>query len=252
MTRQLLDIRDLRVEVEGQPILNGVDLTIAHGQTHVIFGPNGSGKSTLLRTIMGLPPNEIKQGEIRFEGEVINDLPIDRRVKMGLGLGFQHPPAIEGIQLRKLLELIAGGEDQIKDKATALEFADYLSRNVNQGFSGGERKKNEVLQLLLQQPSLALFDEPDSGVDLETLKLMADQIGRLLNKGDGHQTPAGSGLIITHHGGILNHLEADYGHVMVEGVLSPSSDPVKILRQLQQRGYQDCYQCLLDQGECSC
>lgn len=250
MKQPMLEIKDLWVEIEDKKILKGVNLSVEQGKSHVIFGPNGSGKSTLLGAIMGLPDIKITQGEISFRGELINDLEIDQRVKKGIGIGFQYPPTVEGVELKNLLEYIEEDGSKIESIAKDLKFEDDLKREVNQGFSGGERKRNEILQLLLQEPQLILLDEPDSGIDLGAMKLISKKINSLLQRDRNKENRENSGLIITHNGGILEQVEADYGHVMVEGVLSPHSNPEKIFEQVNERGYRDCYQCLLEDGEC--
>lgn len=160
----LLEIKDLWVEVEGREVLKGISLTIPVGETHIIFGRNGSGKTTLLMTIMGFPNYRVKHGKIFFKGEDITHLPPYERAKRGIGIMFQRPPTIKGVKLREILKLCAKENGvKIEELARAFQFEGFLDREVNKGFSGGELKKSELLQLLVQDPDLSLLDEPESG-----------------------------------------------------------------------------------------
>jgi Fe-S cluster assembly ATP-binding protein len=198
MSQHLLEVGNLSVEIEGKRIIDGVDLVIEHGGSYVLFGPNGSGKTSLVNTIMGLPEYKLTSGKIRFEGVDITEKEINERSKMGMKLAFQLPPEITGVKLRDILKICMGlnHKDQLPKEApelaTALRLDDFLDRDINLGFSGGEKKRAEALQMLLMRPKLMLLDEPDSGVDAESLKLIGTLIQEYLEK-----TKA-SALIITH------------------------------------------------------
>jgi len=180
----MLEVKDLWVEVGGKLLLKGVNLTIGEGEVHILFGPNGSGKTTLLMTIMGAPQCRVVKGEIVFDGKVINDLPIWDRARLGIGMAFQSPPAVKGIKLKDLVEILADGKDGFDNELYSfLKLEDHISREVNKGFSGGERKRSELLQLFAQDPKFVMFDEPESGVDLESISLVGDAINRLLERG---------------------------------------------------------------------
>ncbi|MEM3616229.1 MAG: ATP-binding cassette domain-containing protein, partial [Candidatus Methanomethylicia archaeon] len=175
----MLEIEDLHVEVGGKLILKGVNLRINPAEVHVLLGPNGSGKTTLISTIIGDPRFKVVKGGIRFKGVDIIGMPIQDRVKMGIGIAFQMPPKIKGVKLGELLREISSrfkGESIVNDLAEKLNMLDFLDRELNVGFSGGELKRCEVLQVLVQSPDLAIFDEPDSGVDVENLSLIANAI----------------------------------------------------------------------------
>ena len=238
----LLLIEGLRVSVGGKEVLKGVDLEIGHGETHVLFGPNGSGKSTLVMAIMGAPGYQVTAGRIVFNGEDITELPPDERAKRGIGLAFQRPPAVKGVKLRDLLAQIGDGEAPKFAKELLLE--DHLDRDVNLGFSGGEAKRSELLQLLVQRPHLVLLDEPESGVDLESMKLVGKVIKELLRPHPilKRQT---SGLIITHTGYVLDYVTADKGHVMLGGRVICSGHPRDIFEAIQEAGFEGCKECLL-------
>ncbi|MBT8406661.1 MAG: ATP-binding cassette domain-containing protein, partial [Deltaproteobacteria bacterium] len=166
----MLEINDLWVDINGDQVLKGVDLTIPSGETHILFGKNGSGKSSLLMTIMGFRKYMVRQGRISFKGEDITQMPIDERAKMGIGLSFQRPPSIKGVKTRDVFDICNSNSVSCEDLADKFEFSELLERELNVGFSGGEMKKSELLQLLLQDPELVMLDEPESGVDLENLE----------------------------------------------------------------------------------
>ncbi|PZU64840.1 ABC transporter ATP-binding protein [Sphingobium sp.] len=235
MSDILLEIRDLHVSADGVPVLHGVNLSIPTGETHVLFGPNGSGKSSLLAAIMGLAPYEITRGEIWFKGQRIDCSPVDQRAQMGLGMSFQRPPALEGVTVEAFTAAI-GSTALLKTEAAALDFAGFAERDVNVGFSGGEIKRWEILKLFLKRPDLCLFDEPESGVDLEHIAAVGRAIDRLL----GANTPADpqrTALVITHTGFILDYIHADVGHLMVNGRIVGSADPRILFRHIKTHGY---------------
>ncbi len=246
----LLEITDLAVEVNNKEILSDIDLYIDNGETHVLLGPNGSGKSTLFMSILGFPKYKIIRGEIIFKGKDITTLSTTERVKMGIGVSFQNPPAIRGVRLNDLLK-IEHHEDpkeklspEIKDQATKLKFDEkFLERDVNLGFSGGEVKRSEILQLLAQQPEFIMFDEPDSGVDIENVELLAEEINTLLDKNKKPGLRKNSGLLITHLGYILNFVAADTAHVLMDGKIACSGNPTEILEDVRKEGFKGCVEC---------
>ncbi|MBW1798157.1 MAG: ATP-binding cassette domain-containing protein, partial [Deltaproteobacteria bacterium] len=168
----MLQIEDLQVKLGDKEILKHIDLEIRPGETHILFGPNGSGKTSLLMTIMGYPQYEVVAGKIVFKGEDITHLPIDERASLGIGMSFQRPPTINGLKTRQMVQLCAKDEVDEEDLAKQVNFEEFLDRDVNAGFSGGEIKRSELLQLMAQAPDLMLFDEPESGVDMENISLV--------------------------------------------------------------------------------
>ena len=249
----MLRIEDLRVEVEGRKILHDVDLGINHGETHVLFGPNGSGKTTLLMATMGFPSYRITGGKIAFKGEDITNRPLNERANLGIGLSFQRPPTIRGVKMRQMLEICGKGEKDVESMARDLDFNEFLDRDLNAGFSGGEIKRSELLQLMAQDPDFFLLDEPESGVDLENIALIGEVIERLLQRELRAQQGKSrkelkrerkkSGLIITHTGYILDYLDADVGHVLMDGELACSGNPREILKTIKEQGYDECVRC---------
>lgn len=240
----LLEIQNLWVEVEGKEVLKGINLTIPQGETHIIFGRNGSGKTSLLMTIMGFPNYKVKHGKILFKGEDITHLPPYERAKRGIGIMFQRPPTIKGVKLKDILKLCAKENGaKIQELARTFHFEEFLEREVNKGFSGGELKKSELLQLLLQDPDLVLLDEPESGVDLENIHLIGEMIKKLLQK-DVHRKRTKSGLIITHTGFILKYVTADLGYVIMNGEIYCKGNPYEIFEGIQKFGYEGCLKCL--------
>ena len=251
---KLLMIEDLQVEVEdGKEILHHVDLEISQGETHVLFGPNGSGKTTLLMATMGFPSYHITGGKIIFKGQDITHMPLNERANLGIGLSFQRPPTIKGVKMRQMLEICGKGEKDVESMAQHLDFGEFLGRDLNDGFSGGEIKRSELLQLMAQDPDFLLLDEPESGVDLENIALIGKVIERLLqrdiefHKGKSHKElkreRRKAGLIITHTGYILDYLDADVGHVLIDGELVCRSNPREILKTIKEQGYDECVKC---------
>ena len=240
----MLEVKDLWVEVQGKEVLKGVSLTIPVGETHILFGRNGSGKTSLLMTIMGFPEYRVRHGKIFFKGEDITDLPPYERAKKGIGIMFQRPPSIKGVKLKEMLELCAKENGyRIQELAREFGFERFLDRDVNLGFSGGELKKSELLQLLVQDPDLSLIDEPESGVDMENIEVIGRMIRRLLQK-DTHRPRQKSGLIITHTGFILKYVPADRGYVMLDGKIYCHGNPQEIFEGIQKHGYEECLKCL--------
>ena len=246
----LLEIENLAVEVAGKRVLKGVNLSIDEGETHVLLGPNGAGKSTLFLTILGFPQYNVVEGSIKFKGQDITDLTTAERVQLGLGVSFQTPPAIRGVSVRDLLKIESHQDmdeelnPRMKALADQLKFSDeFLDRDVNLGFSGGEVKRSEILQLLAQMPDFTMFDEPDSGVDIENVELIASEIGTLLDKDKPQRLRKRSGLLITHLGYILNFVSADKAHVLIDGVISCSGNPSEILEDIRKNGFNGCVEC---------
>ncbi len=240
----MLEITDLHVSIEGREVLHDINLVIRDGETHVMMGPNGSGKTTLLRTIMGFGGYTVTSGSIVFNGEDVTQTPLHERAKRGMGMLYQRPPTIAGLKLGKLLDVTAKERaDQIPTLAEELNMDRFLERDVNAGFSGGEIKRSEVLQLLVQNPSFVMLDEPESGVDLENISLIGNATARLLEKDQHIVRRTKSGLIITHTGYILDYIDADFGHVLCDGVFKCHGNPREILKSIKTHGYQECIEC---------
>lgn len=238
----ILEIKDLHAQVEGKKILNGVDLEVKMGEVHAIMGPNGSGKSTLASVLMGHPKYEITQGSILFGGKELNDMPADERARLGLFLSFQYPFEIQGLGFSKFLyqaykathpnEKISILEfnKKVQEKISELEMkSDFAKRELNVGFSGGEKKRAEILQLLLLKPKLAILDETDSGLDIDSLKIVSKAVEQL-------RSPEFSSIVITHYKRILNYLKPDFVHVLVDGKIVESGS-FELAGHLEEKGY---------------
>jgi len=241
----LLSIENLHVTVGEREILRGIDLTIMEGETHVLLGPNGHGKSTLLNTIVGLPGYTVTQGRILFKGIDLADLKIDERARLGIGMAFQRPPAVRGVKLRQMIHIAARKEltpEEMDDLRDRVKLAHMLDRDVNMGCSGGEAKRSEMAQVLVQKPDLALFDEPESGVDLDNIAVVGGAINELLKSGLVSQRKR-SGLIITHTGHILHYVNPDVGHVLFQGRLTCKGNPFDLLDEIARNGYEKCAEC---------
>lgn len=240
----MLAIENLHVEVGGKEVIHGIDLTIGEGETHVLMGPNGSGKTTLLRSIMGFSNYTVTEGRILFRGHDVTGLPLYERARYGMGMMFQRPPTIAGLKLGKLLDVMSGTTPaKAYEYADTMKMGEFLERDLNANFSGGEIKRSEVLQLLVQQPDFVMLDEPESGVDLENISLIGKAIACLVDKDRHIVNRQKSGLIITHTGFILDYLEADVGHMLCDGVIRCHGNPREILKVIQERGYQECIEC---------
>lgn len=252
----MLRIEELKVETGGKEILKNVNLHIPEGETHILFGPNGSGKTSLMMTIMGFSGYKITHGKIVFKGEDITHMPIHERARMGIGVLFQRPPTINGLTTRKLVEICGRNRSTDVEKLAAdLNLTGFLERDVNHNLSGGEIKRSELLQLRAQNPDLVLLDEPESGVDLENIGLLGDNINSLLHRGvkyaAGQATPhhtevhRKSALVITHTGHILNYITADKGQVLYNGVVCCSRNAREILQWIREYGYEECIKCAM-------
>lgn len=236
-----LVIQDLHVSVEGREILKGVNLTVPTGEVHALMGPNGSGKSTLAYTLMGHPKYEVTQGQVLFKGEDILDLEPDERARRGVFLAFQYPTAIPGVSLANFLRMSlksVRGKDMpilefrkvVKEKMALLKMDDsFFGRYVNDGFSGGEKKRAEILQMALLQPQIAIMDETDSGLDIDALRTVSDGVNAV-------RGPHMGILIITHYQRILNYIKPDYVHVLVDGRIVRSGQQ-DLVEALEARGY---------------
>ncbi len=250
----MLRIENLQVSISDRVLLRHIDLEINEGETHILFGPNGSGKTTLLMTIMGYPQYKITGGKIFFKGVDITNLPINERVKLGMGMSYQRPPTIHGLKTRKMVQICCKEKSEPEVLAAKVNFLEFLERDVNDGFSGGEIKRSELLQLMAQDPDLFLFDEPESGVDLENIVLIGNTINFLLQRDfkidhkksrkRHHEERTKMGLIITHTGFILDYLAADKGHVLYDGILSCRSNPRDIFTCIKSAGYEECIRCM--------
>jgi Fe-S cluster assembly ATP-binding protein len=240
-----LEISNLHVRAEGKQILRGLDLEVSKGETHALMGPNGSGKSTLANAIMGHPGLEITEGQITFQGEDITDADPDERARMGLFMAFQYPVAIPGVTVSKYLRMVlnaqreARGADQVKlkdfrrDTEQAMELMnipkEFSSRYLNDGFSGGEKKRMEILQLAVLRPQLAVLDETDSGLDIDALRTVANGVNAMAG-------PELGALIITHYQRILHLVEPSAVHVMYDGRIVKEGGP-ELVAQLEEKGY---------------
>ena len=239
-----LEIKDLHASVEGKEILKGVNLVIGQGETHALMGPNGSGKSTLANALMGHPKYQITSGQVLLDGESITGLTPDKRVKKGLFLAFQYPVSVQGVSMFSFLRAAynnsrpAGSEtptifefkEVVAEKLKMLGMDDsYLNRYLNEGFSGGEKKRAEILQMALIQPKFAILDETDSGLDIDALRIVAEGI----NKVAGPQTGT---LMITHYQRILKYVKPQFVHVMFQGKIIESGGE-DLSRLLEEKGY---------------
>jgi Fe-S cluster assembly ATP-binding protein len=240
----MLQIKNLYVNVGDKEVLHDINLHIDDGETHVLLGPNGSGKTTLLMTLMGYSNYTVTKGTINYNGEDVTNLHANERAKRGIGMLFQRPPTISGLKLGKMLTAISRTKkENIPELAKSVHMDKFLERDINKGFSGGEIKRSEVLQLMIQNPDFVMLDEPESGVDLENISLIGTTIGTLLEKDKHRANRKKSGLVITHTGYILDYLDADKGHVMCDGQIRCHGNPREILKEIKQRGYKECLEC---------
>ena len=255
----MLQIKNLHAKVEGEDIqiLKGVNLEVNAGEIHAIMGPNGSGKSTLSKVVSGHPEYEVTDGEILFNGEDITEMDADERAHLGLFLAFQYPVEVPGITNRTLLReaynTIARAnnreeldpiefEDYIESKLDVIEMKDeFLNRSINTGFSGGEKKKNEIFQMAVLNPVLSFLDETDSGLDIDALKVVSDGVNKIANDNNAI-------VMITHYQRLLNYIKPHYVHVMMDGKIIKSGD-ISLAESLEAEGYDQYERELAANGE---
>ncbi len=241
-----LEIQDLHVRIDDKEILQGIDLVVNSGEVHALMGPNGSGKSTLSLAIMGHPRYKVTKGEIRYDGQNIVGLPVDERARLGLFLAFQYPSAIPGVSVANFLRTAINARRQtngtkndmpipqfrklLTEKMKLMEMPDsFMSRSVNDGFSGGEKKRLEMLQMHMFVPKLAVLDETDSGLDIDALKVVAEGIQSL-------RSPEVGILLITHYERILRYVQPDFVHVLVDGRIVRTGGR-ELAAELENKGY---------------
>jgi Fe-S cluster assembly ATP-binding protein len=244
----MIEVKNLTVSVGDKRVLKDANLHVAQGETIVLFGPNGSGKTSLLKTIIGIPEYKVESGRILFSGEDITELTVDERARLGIGIAFQRPPAVRGVKLKDMLRICMekrgdSREEKINEFAQKLNLLEFLDRDINLGFSGGEIKRSELLQLLAQNPKFIMLDEPDSGVDLVSINLVGRVINELLEKDKMASKRTKAGLVITHAGYILDYVNADRGYVMLNGTISCSGNPRDLLEDIRTKGYEECVIC---------
>ena len=241
----MLKIENLHVSVEGKEILKGVSLEVKKGEVHAIMGPNGSGKSTLSSVIAGNEDYEVTKGNIYFNDENIEDLSAEERAHKGIFMSFQYPVEIPGITVTNFIKTAINSNlkarglkempanemlKKIREKADLLEIdSRFLSRSLNEGFSGGEKKRNEIFQMAMLEPTLAILDETDSGLDIDALRIVASGVNKLKNKDNAT-------VVITHYQRLLDHIIPDYVHVLQDGKIAKSGDKDLAL-QLEEKGY---------------
>ncbi len=244
-----LDIRDLHVEVEGKEILQGINLTINKGQVHAVMGPNGSGKSTLANTLLGHPHYVVTQGDILYKGESILNWKPDERARAGLFLAFQYPHSVSGVTVANFLRTALNAKRKVKmngafkpvsipefrklmrEKMAMLKLDDsFATRYLNEGFSGGEKKRAEILQMAVLQPEIAILDETDSGLDIDGVRIVSEGVNSLAGPNLGI-------LIITHYQRILNYIKPDFVHILVKGKIAVEGGPELALK-LEEQGYE--------------
>ncbi|EAC7886063.1 Fe-S cluster assembly ATPase SufC [Listeria monocytogenes] len=238
-----LKIQDLHVEIEGKEILKGVNLEISTGEIHAIMGPNGTGKSTLSSAIMGHPKYEVAQGTITLDGEDVLEMEVDERARAGLFLAMQYPSEISGVTNAEFIRAAINSRREEGDEIPVMQFIRKLDakmdildmdeemaeRYLNEGFSGGEKKRNEILQLLMIEPKLAILDEIDSGLDIDALKVVSKGVNEMRGEGFGC-------LIITHYQRLLNYITPDFVHVMMQGKVVKEGGP-ELAKRLEAEGY---------------
>lgn len=241
----MLKINNLHADINGKEILKGIDLDIKAGEVHAIMGPNGSGKSTLSSVIAGHDAFEVTEGEVLFEGKSILDLAPEERAHLGIFLSFQYPVEIPGVSVTNFMKTAInemrkskGLEDMpanemltlIKQKAELLEIdRKFLSRSLNEGFSGGEKKRNEIFQMAMLEPKLAILDETDSGLDIDALRVVANGVNKLKNSGNAI-------LVITHYQRLLDYIIPDFVHVLIDGKIVKSGEK-ELAYELEEKGY---------------
>lgn len=244
MTASVLEIKNLHVSIEDKEILKGVNLTIKGGEFHAVMGPNGTGKSTLASAIMGHPKYEVTEGSILLDGEDVLEMEVDERARAGLFLAMQYPSEISGVTTSDFLRSAINSRREEGEEISLMKFIKELdkdldlleidqnmaTRYLNEGFSGGEKKRNEILQLLQLKPAIAILDEIDSGLDIDALKIVSKGINKMRNEEFGC-------LMITHYQRLLNYIEPDFVHVMMQGKVVKSGGP-ELAKRLEAEGYE--------------
>src|SRR6185369_9574709 len=241
----MLEIKNLRAGIDGREILKGINLTVNKGEIHAIMGPNGSGKSTLAKVLAGHPQYEVISGEVIYEGRNLLEMPPDERAREGVFMAFQYPIEVPGVSNAQFLRLAYNekrkhlGEEELdplefkdllKERAKVVEMeASFMTRSVNEGFSGGEKKRNEILQMALLEPKLGVLDETDSGLDIDALKVVADGVNRL-------RSPERAMIVITHYQRLLDHIVPDIVHVLSKGRIVRTGGK-ELALELEAKGY---------------
>lgn len=239
----VLEIKNLHVEIDGKEILKGVDLTLKQGEIHAVMGPNGTGKSTLAQAIMGHPSYDVTEGEVLLDGENILEMEVDERAQAGLFLGMQYPSEISGVTNSDFLRSAINAQREEGDEINLMQFIKKLDKNMeylemnpdmatrylNEGFSGGEKKRNEILQLMMLEPKFGILDEIDSGLDIDALRVVSEGINKLRGQEFGS-------LIITHYQRLLNYITPDVVHVMMRGKVVKSGGK-ELAERLESEGY---------------
>jgi Fe-S cluster assembly ATP-binding protein len=239
----ILEVKNLTVNIQGKTILKNLNFSLKQGESHILFGPNGSGKTTLIGALLGLPVYEIVAGKIFFMGKDITAKGTDERAKLGIVASFQSPPEIAGVKLGNLLKLCLGKkpEENFRQEEQKLielfKLTNFLDRDINVGFSGGERKRSEILQLIFLRGKLLLLDEPDSGVDVESLKLLASELQNYIER------TGSAALLITHKGDIMDYIKAKYGCILLNGNFHCFTHPQRMYEDIKKYGYEECVAC---------
>ena len=245
MAEYTLEIKDLHVSVEGKEILKGIDLTVKSGEFHAVMGPNGTGKSTLAQAIMGHPKYEITKGSVTLNGEDVLEMEVDERARAGLFLAMQYPSEVTGVTTSEFLRTAINARREEGDEISLMTFIketdkaldqlemdkNMAQRYLNEGFSGGEKKRNEILQLMLLKPGIAILDEIDSGLDIDALRIVADAVNKVRE-----ETNLGA-IIITHYQRLLNYIKPDFVHVIMQGRIVKSGGP-ELAERLEKEGYE--------------
>ncbi|MEW6214772.1 MAG: Fe-S cluster assembly ATPase SufC [Nitrospirota bacterium] len=241
--QEMLKVEDLWVSVDNRQILKGVNLSMNYGEVHMLFGPNASGKTTLIMSVVGYPNYKVASGKILFNGTDITRKPIYERAKLGISVAFQTSPEIRGVKLRDLIRLSAGKEawdslnEPVENFATpilntvGLDPMAFRDRDVNVGFSGGEKKRSELAQVFAMKPKLMILDEPDSGVDIDSLKMIGNRVSQY-----ARENRCGV-LVVTHYRHILPYIKPDVAHVMCGGVVVVTGEPYEIFSKIEEKGY---------------
>ena len=250
--QEMLKVEDLWLSIGDREVLKGINLSMNYGEVHTFFGPNGAGKTSFIMALMGFPKYRVERGRIYFKGEDITYKDIYERARLGLGISFQRPPTVRGVTLRKFIEIVSDGtgREEIIETAKKLNLLGHLDRGLNEGFSGGEVKRSELFQLMVQRPDLVFIDEPESGVDLENIALVGDAINTLLRKKNKIKEQKKSAIIITHTGYILDYVNADKGYIIFDGRLICGGNPRDILSEIKKHGYERCAKCLQEGAKC--